>query len=355
MLYQLHTQQPGRSARRLSPTAIRNTGTLQCNGMLAKTPVTSVADPEPHTGDSVDAASTVMPVDSKMDATEPQAGGKAPPSGDDGDSSPTSAPSGTVGISKSPTRDTYTSNDNLDAMDCKTRCHLIKSKLEETFAEARSHLTDAKRKQINKRMERIFPNDVSDYDTPDRTQDKGKGADPQNWGDVNLTKTELDPQFQHELLEEYGRRDCEYEPQTHEHELNAQTNDYGSINGGEEAPEEEMGDTMDQYEVSRKDVLDYLCNKRKLAPEMDQIRKKERISHRKCKERVGSEPILDELAALIQRVAEGSKIKHRYIPGIKRKVTSKSALGWAFDHLGKRQHHDLSDSDPESPNLSSDD
>ncbi|KAG6864889.1 hypothetical protein C0993_008455 [Termitomyces sp. T159_Od127] len=176
--YQLRTQQPGRPARQLSPTAIRNTGNLQRNGTSAKTPVTSVADLEPHTGDSADAASTVMPVDSKMDATEPQAGGKAPPLGDDGDSSLTSAPSGTAEISRSPTRDTYTSNDNLDAMDRKTRCHFVESKLEEMFAEAWSHLTDAKCERIDKRMERIFPNDVSDYNTPDRTQDKGKGADP---------------------------------------------------------------------------------------------------------------------------------------------------------------------------------
>ncbi|KAG6875801.1 hypothetical protein C0993_007390, partial [Termitomyces sp. T159_Od127] len=371
--YSLRNQQAGnlKSVRRLSPTAICNTGPLPRFGTLAKNPVTNGTDPEPPIGNSTSVENTVMPAESKVDAAEPLASGEVDPEGDNvsnGESSLTSSVSDSDKANKAPTRSNYDSSEPI-AQDIKLHCHFVEDELEETFAEARSHLTDAERERIDKRMEKILPNHMSEYDGPDRSQGKGKGADPRNWGDIELDETEVNPQLQHDLLEEFNKiRDRELQPQTRELELNAQIVDQEGIEDGETAPEGDMAEETDQYEVSREDVLDYLRNKRKLTRELDQLRKKEKTARKKRKVRAGSEPISDELAALIQKVAEGSRNKHKYKPATSGKVkdrdaatkpitqvTSKSALGRAFGRLGNHQRHNASDSDPEEPSSSSDD
>lgn len=72
---------------------------------------------------------------------------------------------------------------------------------------------------------------------------------------------------------------------------------------------------------------------------------------------MGPEPISDEMAALIQKVVEGSKNKHKYRRVEKQKpskrpattpitqITSKSALGQAFERLKGRQGLQAPDTD----------
>ncbi|KAG6827513.1 hypothetical protein H0H93_015565, partial [Arthromyces matolae] len=120
--------------------------------------------------------------------------------------------------------------------------------------------------------------------------------------------------------------------------------------------------------VRREDVLDYLKNKRALQREMDRRRKKRDSSHKRRKDRAGSQPMSDELAKLIQKVAEGDRKKYKYKPAEKSsktkddrrgamkpitQVTAKSSLGRAFERLGKRMRHDSSD-DPDDSDPSSD-
>lgn len=96
-------------------------------------------------------------------------------------------------------------------------------------------------------------------------------------------------------------------------------------------------------------MLDYLRNKRMLACEMDHLQKRRRLSpNKRRKGRSASGPISDELAALIQKVAEGSKTKQKYKPkptmgershrsdrdAVTKpimQITSQSALGRAFN------------------------
>ncbi|KAG6884013.1 hypothetical protein C0993_002076 [Termitomyces sp. T159_Od127] len=369
--YSLRNQQAGnlKSVRRLSPTAICNTGPLPRFGTLAKNPVTNGTDPEPPIGNFTSVENTVMPTESKVDAAEPLASGEVDAEGDNvsnGESSFTSSVSDSDEANRAPTRSNYDSSEPI-ARDIKPHCHFVEDDLRETFAEARSHLTDAKHERIDKRMEKILPNHISEYDGPDRTQGKGKGADPRR-GEIELDETEVNPQLQHDLLEEFNKiHDRELQPQTRELELNAQIVDQEGPEDGKTALEGDMAEETDQYKVSQEDVLDYLRNKRKLTCELDQLRKKEKMACKKRKDCAGSEPISDELAALIQKVAEGSRNKQKYKPATSGKVkdrdvatklitqvTSKSALGWVFDRLGKRQRHNA-DSDPKEPSSSSDD
>ncbi|KAG6887059.1 hypothetical protein C0995_001980, partial [Termitomyces sp. Mi166 len=78
--YTLRSQQPARSVRRLSPTAVCHTGPLRFPGTLEETSIgqlslSDMPDPEPHDGRSASANTAVMSTEMDVDATEPMASG----------------------------------------------------------------------------------------------------------------------------------------------------------------------------------------------------------------------------------------------------------------------------------------
>ncbi|KAG6896123.1 hypothetical protein C0992_010198 [Termitomyces sp. T32_za158] len=319
--YALRNQQPGKSVRRLSLTAMQNMGPLQHFGTLALNPTSKTEKPEISSGEPSNAEHATIPTEIIVDAAELQAGGKVNPVRDDDpedESSLSSSPSDIEEPSKLPATDNISYGNIPGAFDSKPRCHLVKDKIGETLAEARSHLTDAEREQIDRRMENLFQNNsnsIPDYDYPEETHDK----------------------------------------------------DHKYVDGGETAADQARTDIASQYDISHKDVLDYLKNKRKLAHEMDRLHQKEKTSHKKHKDCARSEPILDKLTALIQKVAEGSRNKHKYKPSNSQRghkhgkdaatkpitqIMAKSALGRAFNCLGKHPQPEQSDSDPSSADSS---
>ncbi|KAG6887058.1 hypothetical protein C0995_001979 [Termitomyces sp. Mi166 len=214
---------------------------------------------------------------------------------------------------------------------------------EDPFTEAHSRLTDTEREHIDKRMAKVSfpsnPTNTSGTYPGETSLGKGKGVDPRNWGGISLDNPEMDPQIQQDMLMEFNaQRDINPQPSTCNPEPNALTADIGYITGGDMQHNEEMNGENALHEVSRKDVLEYLHNKKK----------KEKTSHHKHKERAGSELLSNELATLIQKVAESSKRKQKYKSDMRKKtsksdvatkpiiqITSKSVLGHAFERLGK--------------------
>ncbi|KAG6839427.1 hypothetical protein H0H87_000826, partial [Tephrocybe sp. NHM501043] len=126
--------------------------------------------------------------------------------------------------------------------------------------------------------------------------------------------------------------------------------------------DETDGSNNDQTkEVLCEEICAYIKDKKQLLCELDRYQKKEKSFPRKKKDHAGSVPLSDELAALISKVAEGSKAKQKYKPRksdeklVKHtsstqpitQITSKSALGCTFKHLNKKHKNDSSD-DPSS-------
>ncbi|KAG6853165.1 hypothetical protein H0H87_008789, partial [Tephrocybe sp. NHM501043] len=233
------------------------------------------------------------------------------------------------------------------------------------IAEARNNMTTEERERVDRRAEnvRIAKSMHVQEDEPgEPSQAKGKGVDPRNWGNIHLDNLEIDPQLQQEMLAEfYARRN----PDKHQTSPDSTTAPADLEN--ERLPASKNGDETDgssdeqTEEVSREEIRAYIKDKKRLLCELDRYRKKEKSSPRKKKDRAGSVPLSDELAALISKVAEGSKAKQKYKPRksneklAKRtsstqpitQITSKSALGRAFERLNKKHKNDSSD-DPSS-------
>ncbi|KNZ79595.1 hypothetical protein J132_09094 [Termitomyces sp. J132] len=323
--------------------------------------MTDVTGFEPSNGTSTSSNPTMMPTEI-VDAAELQAGGN--------DDSPANVSFGNSSLTSSVSdgddhRDASTIERDVIVDQYITDSAAIKHKemreqfettptegLNEAIEKARNNMSQTEREYVDRRMERVaFSN--NDTNAGETSQSKGKTIDPRNWGGINLDEPEMDPEFQQDLLTEFNsRRNLETPPPTQSPEPNALTADVRDIAGGDAQRSEEVEGEDAQREVSREEVLDYLRNKKKLAREMDRRNKKRKMSHNRRKDRAGSEPLSNKLAALIQKVADGSRHKTRYKPDSREKrtksdlmaatkpitqITSKSALGRAFERLGKRQ------------------
>ncbi|KAG6878304.1 hypothetical protein C0993_008901 [Termitomyces sp. T159_Od127] len=77
---------------------------------------------------------------------------------------------------------------------------------------ARNTLTQADRKRIDRRYANISMNAIGIDSNEEsnqqegRSRPKGKEADPRNWGGVQLTGSEMDPELQRRLLDSYNVR-----------------------------------------------------------------------------------------------------------------------------------------------------
>ncbi|KAG6886693.1 hypothetical protein C0995_005789 [Termitomyces sp. Mi166 len=308
-------------------------------------------DLEPHDGCSTNTA--VMPTEMDVDAAEPMAGGNVGFSRNDSyvESSLTSS---------SPDIDEHCDVNTVDPVldstnnhDTGTHYHCVAMETEDPFTEAHSCLTDTDREHIDKQMAKVsFPSNPTNTSGtyPGKSSlGKGKDVDPRNWGGISLDNPEMDPQIQQDMLMEFNARcDIDPQPSTCNLEPNTLTADIGYITGGDMQCNEEMNGEDALHEVSYKDVLEYLHNKKELECEMDRLWKKEKTSHRKHKEHADSELLSNKLTALIQKVTKGSKRKQKYKSDMRKKtsksdvatkpitqITSKSALGHAFERLGK--------------------
>ncbi|KAG6914324.1 hypothetical protein DXG01_001086 [Tephrocybe rancida] len=235
----------------------------------------------------------------------------------------------------------------------------IASQQAHIFAEARASMTVDQHEHIDNRVENIHAQGINVPANQPResSQDKGKGADPRNWGALQLNRsdTELGPQVQWDMLAEFNshRNLKAYQltdaptpiPSAKDSNVSAAGSDVSEPGGSE--PE------LTRKDVMHEEILAYLKDKKKLMRELDCQCKKDKAASRKRKDRAGSLPLSGELATLIEKVDGGSKSKQQYKPTTKKsnkivdlsattkpvtQMTSKSPLGHVFGHLGKRQH-----------------
>ncbi|KAG5348870.1 hypothetical protein C0989_007623 [Termitomyces sp. Mn162] len=179
--------------------------------------------------------------------------------------------------------------------------------------------------------------------------DKGKGANPRNWGGLDLPEEELDPGFQQQM---FGLRESEL--------TQGAIGNSNTQNPVKAEPELDF-DAPDGEAPSREDIKQYLRDKRRLVKELDKLKLKQ--SNNKRRGRAGSVPVSDELALLIEKVTRGrSKLdRGRYSKGTPpskkdtrpiAQITGRSALGQAFKRLEKKLNGDMSEplssSEPDS-------
>lgn len=373
--YSLQSQQTAKSVRRLSPTAIRNTGPLKRFAKIEEQEQVLTSpemEPKPPTGNSVSASYATMPTEIYVDDAVPQAGGSVSSPEHDNPEEPS-----LTGSLEDNDEHRYVSTvepDTVDPSNIEINAAYPQpaphdapdEHLARDIAEARNNMTQDEREQIDKRMEK-----VSFLTSHNEPQDKGKGTDPRNWGGVILDEVEMNPNIQRDILAGIlPTRGREPQPSNQERDDITTTPETQSTGGGVGNRNGETGDNITGKVPSRKDVLDYLHNKKRLAREMDRINKIQMSSHKKRRGRATSEPISDELAALIQKVAEGSKSRSRYRPTCHKEtgreagtrnradrdaatkpitqITAHSALGRALYRLGKRRRRNSSESEWDS-------
>ncbi|KAG6898525.1 hypothetical protein C0993_006224 [Termitomyces sp. T159_Od127] len=311
--YPLRNPSSGKSqVRRLSPTAVRNTGPLARPGVTSDNTGTST---RPRLAASH--LSAAMPTDANVDATELEASAKVDPladnepesslTGQDLDGHSTMSPSPPVLDeilhSKAPQDEsTHGRGDEPQmSMSPDDRATHEKNK-------------GATRTEIDPAVEHS-------------RGDKGKGIDPSNWGNINLDDAEAD-RIQQEILNECNQH-----------------------------LEDNEATASNEITITREELLEYLKDRKKLNRLLDQQSKKRALSHKKG-DRARSAPLSDELENLIRKVADGSSRKAKYKPGnpghrnkISRatdpisQITAKSALGRAFERISNR---DNSSSSPDN-------
>ncbi|KAG6884347.1 hypothetical protein C0992_006486, partial [Termitomyces sp. T32_za158] len=371
--YSLRSQPAGTSARRLSPTAVRQTGPLQRRVKKLEEPEPTLmtppdTEPDSSTGPSVSASYATMPTEMIVDATELKAGVNVGSLENDA-SEESSLTSSLTDEDERQYMSTVDPDSVVDQYSINSTTPTTKltrepeqTELDEQLIHdvsvARDHMTSEERNSVDRRMNRVNP-ERSGPNQRTYPQNKDKGIDPRNWGALNLDEAEYDPQIQREILAEYNLLgNIEPEPLLRSPEHHAQITDVGDAADGETMTgPEKKGVEFEDQEVTREEVLEYLHHKKQLHREMDRHRKREKTSHRRRKERAGSEPLSNELAALIHKVAEGSGRTRKYKGSSKKdqgndnhpatkpitQITAKSALGRAFGRLQKRQRPESSD------------
>ena len=364
--------------RRLSPTAVRDTGNLRRpEGM--EDPHTNEKNndalPGSFPGLSASNSNAAMPSYTKEDAAEPRAGGRdesveTDESSRESSLTPTPSDGDDHREATIPTSDVVEEQYTSDSTPARYKNRNVQKVPDgqcegDTLESQNLRITDGT-EYVEQRMEYHSKPRTNEEPVAGTSKDKGKGIDPRNWGEVHFEDpdTECNPQIQQEILAECNAaREPKPQPPNPITKHNALTANVGDIAGGEPQREEEAVDEGSPAIVTRKDVLNYLKDKKRLQREIDRRQKKDKTSHHKRKERAGSEPLSEELAALIQRVAEGSQKKQKYKPECDKRVrktgeraatkpitqvAAKSALGRALKQMGAKGPRN-EDSDSESP------
>ncbi|KAG6871499.1 hypothetical protein C0995_004046 [Termitomyces sp. Mi166 len=321
--YSLRNQQPRRPSHPFSPSAVHHTGPLQCFRELEGTELTPVPDMptlEQCAGTSTSADNAVMPTVIDVDAAKLQAGENTSSlvNGSPAESSLTSSVDNSDNHCYVPIAELNVVVDQYtdDSMEYQTHRMYIENVPEEDdfgqdIAEACNNMTH------------------NNYQTGEPLQGKGKNVEPCNWGNIDLDEPKCDPQNPEPNIVNTKVRDVAVDMTTPQNE--------------------ETNTKLDDLEVLYQDVLEYLCNKKKMKHEIDCLKKNEKTSHKK-KDCAESELLSNELAMLIQKVAESSQRMHKYKLKAGKKalkdnhkaatkpitqITLHSALGRAFECLGK--------------------
>ncbi|KAG5720615.1 hypothetical protein E4T56_gene4559 [Termitomyces sp. T112] len=202
----------------------------------------------------------------------------------------------------------------------------------------------------------ITPEEEDPNDGPTH-RNKGKGPDPLEWGAVQLSNEELDPETQCQIIQACSiRRDGPLITRDPDPETSA-------TNG----KEQDLSDHRNS-QVTREELRERLRQKRALNEDIRQLKKALRgDTRKKCKtKRSGSEPISEELRDMIgrvtQRVREAKRPEGKEGPVRRLKpvnqISRDSALGRAFDRMRSEEDSGSSES-PSSessyPSDSSDD
>ncbi|KAG6899095.1 hypothetical protein C0995_007104 [Termitomyces sp. Mi166 len=175
-------------------------------------------------------------------------------------------------------------------------------------------------------------------------QDKGKGPDPCNWGDANLTSDELDSDVQHQILEACNRQQHKSKP--------GLSSDGGKAAASSDYNESDMDDEM---QPTWAELKEHLRLKHELERDIHKLQK-ELQKERRTKVHswhAGSEPISNKLQDMIDQVTQRAQhLKGR--PDAKEsssrrlkpinQVTKDSALGRAFDCIKGHNSPEPSDS-----------
>ncbi|KAG5335349.1 hypothetical protein C0989_001344 [Termitomyces sp. Mn162] len=76
-----------------------------------------------------------------------------------------------------------------------------------TIEQARNNMTKEQRNLVDTRIRNVqFGSMLMENDTLGTSRNKGKGPDPRNWGEANLSEDELEPDVWEQILEECANR-----------------------------------------------------------------------------------------------------------------------------------------------------
>ncbi|KAH0586395.1 hypothetical protein H2248_007632 [Termitomyces sp. 'cryptogamus'] len=214
-----------------------------------------------------------------------------------------------------------------------------------TIEQARINMTEEQRDLVETRIRNVqFGSIIMENDALGTSRNKGKGPDPRNWGEANLSEDELEPDIQEQLLEDCANQQnnpAPPVPDTEESLAQAYENEEPAERDWDGMTREELRERIRQKKMLEKDIREL-----QLA-----LRKSEK--NKKRNKRVGSEPLSDELQEMINRVthrARGANRGETSKPSSQKlkpysQVTRDSALGRAFDRMRARDESEPSDSD----------
>ncbi|KAH0584258.1 hypothetical protein H2248_009807 [Termitomyces sp. 'cryptogamus'] len=194
-----------------------------------------------------------------------------------------------------------------------------------------------------------FGSIIMENDTLGMSQNKGKGLDPHNWGEANLSEDELEPDVQEQILEECAnQQDNPALPV-----LNTEQSLVQAFKSEEPAEREWDGTTQEELQewIRQKKMLEKDSQELQLT-----LRKSEK--NKKQNKQVGSEPFSDELQEMIDKVthwARGLNKREVNKPSSQKlksynQITRDSTLGHAFDRM---REGDTSDNSSELSGVSS--
>ncbi|KAG6906327.1 hypothetical protein DXG01_014484, partial [Tephrocybe rancida] len=178
------------------------------------------------------------------------------------------------------------------------------------------------------------------------SRDKGKGVDPRNWGNADLSGDELDP--------ERGNTGT----------LLQARNKAPDESDGNEPTSEELTENDVEMPPTRAELLECLKLKRQLEKELCKLKQEiAKSTKKKHRGRATSEPMSHELTDMITKVTSRTKNKDTHTsakPGGSKsvkpinQVTQDSALGHAFQRMRRVNSSDeSSDNRPSDPSSSS--
>ncbi|KAG6834104.1 hypothetical protein H0H93_011927, partial [Arthromyces matolae] len=184
------------------------------------------------------------------------------------------------------------------------------------------------------------------------SKNKGKGIDPKNWGQMELSGEEYDPEVQEQILKACNDNIRENVDQPDEE-------------GDAELPNSEVANATKEIqdkEPSRDDLKERIRQKAQIEKEIREIKKsmKKSIKKKHMKKRAASEAMSQEMEEVIKRATSKSskkkdedrnkrsdktsahKKKKNNDPSTQ--IADKSALGQAFKRMRKEDDSDDSDS-----------